>query len=76
MIKVRAEAKEDDKIAFDYECSGNAHDVMQELICIIAYTMKDIEPAEGVTMEELVRELPEMVLESMKINGVNDNARE
>lgn len=76
MIKVRAEVKEDNGIIFDYECSGSSCDVMQELICIIAHTMKDMEPAEGVTMEELVRGLPELILESMKINGVSDNARE
>ena len=74
MIKVRAEINEEEKIIFDFECEGSSYNIIQELICIIGHTMQYMEPAEGATVEDLVRALPEMVLDSMRLNGVLDNA--
>ena len=74
MIKVRAEVKDDESIHIDFECEGNSYNVMQELICIISRAMTEMVPVEGATVEDLVRALPDAVIDSMRLNGVLDNA--
>lgn len=70
MIKVRAEVKDNDVVKIDFECEGNSYNIMQELICIIGHAMTEMKPVEGATVEDMVRELPEAVIESMRLNGV------
>ena len=75
MIKVRAEVKDDESIPIDFECKGDSYNIMQELICIIGHTMQYMEPREGATIEDLVRVLPDAVIESMRLNGVLEDEK-
>ena len=75
MIKARAEVMDNNTVNIDFECEGNSYNVMQELICIIGRAMTEMVPVEGATIEDLVRELPEAVIESMRLNGVLENEK-
>ena len=75
MIKARAEVQDNNIVKLDFECEGNSYNIMQELICIIAHAIGYMEPTEGATVEDLVKKLPEVVLESMRLNGVLNDAK-
>lgn len=75
MIKVRAEVKDNDVVRVEFECEGDSFAIMQELICIIGHVMSEMEPVEGATVEDMVRTLPEVVIESMRLNGVLENEK-